>query len=123
MIWFNAVMLLLTPGIMMGFGALFMKKPPKTINALFGYRTSRSMKNEQTWGFAHRYIGRLWLWAGAVLGACTLLLLVLFSYSEEASTNLLLWWIWVELIVLMAPIFPTERALKRHFDKGGNPLA
>ncbi len=122
MIWFYMVTLLLCPLVMVGFGALFYKKPPKTINSLYGYRTSRSMKNEQTWAFAHRYIGKLWLWLGAVLGLCTLALFFVFPTEEQAAGIFLLCWLGVELIVLIAPIFPTERALKRHFDKDGNPL-
>ena len=29
--------------------------PPKKINALYGYRTKRSMKSEKNWNFAQRY--------------------------------------------------------------------
>ena len=39
---------LLVPLVMIGFGALFMFRPPRTINSLYGYRTRLSMKNEDT---------------------------------------------------------------------------
>ena len=42
---FMLVIDLLIPLTMIGFGRLFLKKIPKDINALFGYRTSMSMKN------------------------------------------------------------------------------
>ncbi|WP_268051132.1 SdpI family protein [Clostridium ganghwense] len=45
---------------MIGFGLLFMKKPPKEINSTFGYRTTMSSKNKDTWNFAHRYAGIVW---------------------------------------------------------------
>ena len=51
---------LVIPIIMIGFGFLFGKRPPKEINYLCGYRTRMSMKNIDTWVFAHRYCGRLW---------------------------------------------------------------
>ncbi|MCY6372198.1 SdpI family protein [Clostridium ganghwense] len=37
-----------------------MKKPPKEINSTFGYRTTMSSKNKDTWNFAHRYAGIVW---------------------------------------------------------------
>ena len=36
-----------------------MKKAPKEINSVFGYRTSMSMKNKDTWEFAHKYCGKV----------------------------------------------------------------
>lgn len=54
---FMLVMNLLIPISMIGFGKLFMKTTPKEINGLFGYRTSMSMKNKDTWIFAHHYCG------------------------------------------------------------------
>ena len=42
-------MCLLTPAMMIGFGKYFMKGGPKQINGVFGYRTPRSMKNQETW--------------------------------------------------------------------------
>ena len=57
---FMLIMDLLLPFTMIGFGRYFMKKAPKEINSVFGYRTSMSMKNKDTWEFAHKYceIGR-----------------------------------------------------------------
>lgn len=57
---FCLAMNLLLPVIMLFFGRCFQRKPPETINGVYGYRTARSMKSQQTWDFAHRYCGRLW---------------------------------------------------------------
>ena len=54
---FMLIMDLLLPFTMIGFGRYFMKKAPKEINSVFGYRTSMSMKNKDTWKFAHKYCG------------------------------------------------------------------
>lgn len=35
-------------------GFVMSKYPPKKINSLYGYRTSASMKNQETWDFAQR---------------------------------------------------------------------
>lgn len=58
---------LLCPLLMLGFGLISRKHPPKTINCWYGYRTARSMKSQAAWDFAHRYCGRLWTWLGAIL--------------------------------------------------------
>ena len=50
---------LLIPATMIGFGLLFLKRPPKKINAIFGYRSMRSMRNEDTWRFAHQHCGKV----------------------------------------------------------------
>ena len=39
--------ILITPLLMIGFGLLFIYKPPKRINPLYGYRTRRSMRNQE----------------------------------------------------------------------------
>ena len=65
---FMLIMDLLIPFTMIGFGYLFLKRTPKNINVLFGYRTTMSMKNRDTWEFAHRYCGKLWyMWGGILL--------------------------------------------------------
>ena len=57
---FMVIMDLLVPLTMIGFGRYFLKQAPGTINWVFGYRTEMSMKNKDTWEFAHKYIGKLW---------------------------------------------------------------
>ena len=64
---FMLIMDLLLPFTMIGFGRNFMKKAPKEINSVFGYRTSMSMKNKDTWEFAHKYCGKVWYVCGMVL--------------------------------------------------------
>ena len=58
---------LMTPAMMIGFGRSFFKRPPRDINATFGYRTTMSMKNQETWQLAHRVCGRYWFICGLIL--------------------------------------------------------
>ena len=51
---FMLIMDLLIPFTMIGFGKMFLKKAPDQINYVFGYRTSMSMKNQDTWVIAER---------------------------------------------------------------------
>lgn len=65
--WFMFVFDLLIPALMIISGKMMWKHPPKTINGIIGYRTARSMKNRDTWKYAHDYCGRLWWKIGWVL--------------------------------------------------------
>lgn len=114
---FILVMELLIPACMLCFGWLFIKKPPKNINSVYGYRTPRSMRNQQTWDFAHAYSGRFWFRAGEYTLAFSLVWMV-FLLGKTVSTvgyfGLIL--MAIQLVPLLAVIFATERALKREFD-------
>lgn len=117
---FCLAMNLLLPAIMLAFGWLFQKKPPRRINGVYGYRTARSMKNQETWLFAHKVCGRLWFRLGLLLlpvSVCAML------PALGRSVNVVGIWCCivetVQLVVLIGSIFPVERALKRTFDDFG----
>ena len=68
---------------MIGFGKYFMKKAPKEINSVFGYRTSMSMKNKDTWEFAHKYCGKVWYVCGMVMLPITVIFMLLVIGKNE----------------------------------------
>lgn len=119
---FMFIMLLLIPAVMVGFGAYFMRRAPKKINYVFGYRTARSMKNEDTWKFAHKLIGKIWLVCGTVLlvGGVVFFFVFASGKDENAASIASLVILGVQLLVLMCSIIPTEIALKKTFDENGN---
>ena len=114
------IMDMLVPAVMIGFGKYFTKKAPASINAVFGYRTSRSMKNENTWKFAHECIGKIWLRCGIIMAVLSLIALVLLFGRDVDTVGM-----WgaaismVQVVVLLLTIIPVERALKRTFDEHG----
>ena len=97
-----------------------MKNTPKEINAVFGYRTSMSMKNKDTWEFAHKYCGRIWYVCGFILLPITVaaLLFVIGKSKDYVGTigGILCG---CQLIPFIGSVFPTEIALKKVFDKNG----
>ncbi len=116
------IMLLLIPLIMIGFGKKFINSPPKKINAFYGYRTSMAMKNQETWKFAHNYCGKLWYNGGRFL--LLSILLMFFVLGKDANTigcfsTIILG---LQMISLIGTIIPTERALRKNFDKNGNRI-
>ena len=60
-----------------------MKTSPKEINYIFGYRTDMSMKNKDTWNFAHKYIGNRWFYLGLILAPITVILMLLVIGKGE----------------------------------------
>ena len=117
---FMLIMDLLIPLSMIGFGHLFSKKVPQSINYVFGYRTSMSMKNNDTWVFAHHYCGNLWLRWGKILLPVSILTMC-FSIGKDIDTIGKIGAIicFVQMIPLAGVIIPTERALRKTFDKNG----
>ena len=117
---FVTVMDLLVPAIMLYFGRRFQKKPPEKINHIYGYRTARSMKNQETWRFAHETCGRLWVRLGAVLLLLSLAAAAMtFGSGVETAGIVSAVVVVVQMVVVIGSIVPVERALKRNFDDQG----
>ena len=118
--FFMLICNLLLPVCMSGFGRYFRNKAPGQINMLFGYRTSRSTKNRDTWEFAHHYFGRLWYRLGLIMLPVTVAAMMpVFGknidfvgfYGSIVSL--------VQIVVMLVPIWFTESALKHTFDEDG----
>lgn len=118
---FMFVMDLLIPFAMIGFGALFTKKAPKNINLVFGYQSGMSMKNRDTWEFAHKFCGRIWYVCGLGLLAVAVIAM-LFVIGKDIDLVGKVGGIVcaVELVPLVGSIVSTEIALRKNFDKFGN---
>ena len=112
--------MLLIPGIMIFFGNKFQNEAPKNINWAYGYRSERSMKNRDTWVFAHKNIGVLWKSWGTVLAPVSIIpMLFVLGKDVETIGNLCIALMVVQLAALTIPIFIVESRLKRTFDKYG----
>lgn len=112
---------LLVPLLMIVFGRIMYKHAPKSINGIYGYRTSMSMKNEDTWKFAHDYCGKLWYKVGLIMLIPSVLVQLPFVKSSTDTIGIMTVVLeTVQICVMIASIFPTERALRKTFDKYGN---
>ncbi|HWT26388.1 MAG TPA: SdpI family protein [Mobilitalea sp.] len=122
MLIFYFIVLMLLPVLMLGIGRVWEGHPPKTINGVYGYRTVRSMKSQETWEFAHRYFGKLIFITGIPLAIITLAALLLYrNASDGVMGTMAILVTTIQLIAFIIPIFPTEKALKRNFDEHGYP--
>lgn len=112
---------LLVPLLMVIFGRIMYKHAPKSINGIYGYRTSMSMKNEDTWKFAHDYCGKLWYKLGLVMLLPSVLVQLPFiKSSTDTVGNMTLVLEFIQICVMIGSIVPTELALRKTFDKYGN---
>ncbi len=119
---FMIIMLLLIPIIMICFGKYFIKSAPKKINIVFGYRSSMSMKNNETWKFAHNHCGKLWYNLGRFLLLSVPLMFFVLGKSEDTIGYFGLIIVTIQTVFLVGSFFPTERALKKKFDENGNKI-
>lgn len=118
--WFLLFCDLIVPIIMTIAGRMMWKHPPKHINMVMGYRTKHSMKNMDTWKFAHEHCGKLWWKIGLLMLVLTVLVHLPFcSSSEEAVGILSIVVTTIQLIVLVGSALFTEAALKKTFHEDG----
>ncbi len=87
--------------------------PQKSINSLAGYRTERSMQNQQAWDFAQRYSIMLIFKYYLSMLACKILLLCLFN----VPVPILVFGIFTGLIPMGLVFWKTEKALYQRFPK------
>lgn len=117
---FTLVSALLIPVCMLYFGRRFQKKPPRTINSGYGYRSARSMRSQAAWDFAQVYSGRFWFRAGRPTLAVSLVWM-LFLLGRDVGTvgTSVMVLTGLQMLPLLAVIPATELALKRKFGGGG----
>ena len=94
-------------------GRMMWKHCPKHMNSMSGYRTTRSMKNMDTWKFANDYCGRLWWKIGWVMIIPSALIHIPLYHSDMNTigfAGLIL--VTIQCFIMIVSIYPTEKALK-----------
>ena len=109
----------LSMGVILLLVALFFKAvPPKRINWLYGYRTPRSMKNQETWNTGNRVGARGLL----ILAVCQLLFgtcsTLIFQDDRAIS-----WTIGFMVVGMIIMVIAIELRLRTLFDKEGNRIS
>ena len=94
-------------------GIFLMKFPPRRINGLYGYRTSRSMQNHDAWNYSQRYSAKIMVVLGVLYLGLSIVSLFVPKIDDVYSALLS---IFVVLIGVFAMFFKTERKLAKKFD-------
>lgn len=116
--------ILFVPLIMIICGISFIKGGfPKKINYIVGYRTTMSMKNKDTWEFAHKCCGKIWWIVGLILILISTTPM-LFVLEKDVDTiggvsGIICC---VQVVVLIGTVIIVESKLKRNFDEKGKRI-
>ena len=118
--WFMFICDLIIPITFIVCGRMMWKHTPEKINSLIGYRTSRSMKNRNTWKFAQIYCGKLWWKIGWIIVLPSTIIQIPFYNSSENDIGTLGGiLVSVQCVILILSIIPTEIALRKNFTEDG----
>ncbi len=115
---FFLVCYVIVPIVMIVFGIIRRKGGPEKVSSLWAYRSAMSMKNKDTWNFAHTYLARKFLIWGVVAIIATVALLFTF-YNSGKIVFIMNVTITVQIIFFFGAVISTEKALDRTFDKSG----
>ena len=91
-------------------GLLFYFFPPKKINIIYGYKTSKSMQSQERWDFAQKYSSIKMIQSGLV-SIILIFAFRIFNFKENNYVGIM-----ILIISVFYIIFFTEKALKSKFD-------
>lgn len=111
----NVIFIILTiVGVLfIALGVFLIKFPPKKINSLYGYRTSRSMQSHKAWHYSQRYSSKILAIIGIVFTVLGVSSLYVPKLDDMVSAIIS---ITVVLGGVFIMFFKTERQLKKRFD-------
>ncbi|WP_299626423.1 SdpI family protein [uncultured Tenacibaculum sp.] len=99
-------------GLLFLFSLIFYFFPPKKINSFYGYRTPRTMQNQNIWDFANNFFNKQFLiYAGVSLVGAFLLAIINPKITWQPMILLVL--------CLAVSVVKTEQELNKFFDKEG----
>ena len=117
--WFFFLLLdLIIPITLAILGTQFKKNPPKNFSTLFGYRTTRSMKDYDSWVFAHKVCGNIWQKLGFAMIPVTIISMLLVIKESITLTGIsCLSLCLIQIVLTTLTIFPVEFVLKKREKK------
>ena len=102
-------------GLLFLISIIFYYFPPKKINNIYGYRTQRTMSNQDAWDFANQLFNKVLIKYAAI--SFIVALALAYLNPELMSSWFPMAFLFFTVIVC---IFTTEKALNENFDKEGN---
>lgn len=103
-------------GLLFFFSIAFYFYPPKKINSLYGYRTNKSMKNEEVWRFANSFFNKTLLKYAAISLVAALLFVYVITVEITWQPMVIL------LLTLAVSVIKTEQVLSQNFDSDGKKI-
>lgn len=100
--------------LMLGLAWYYKRYPPKEINELYGFRTRKTMANQDIWDTANRRNAQD-LWQFALYLTAFSIFLIVFNIRYAILIHL-----GALLLGLAIAIYATISYIDKHFDKNGN---
>jgi uncharacterized membrane protein len=120
MLIFDIVIMLLIPIVIIVCGYIF-SRITIGVNHVAGYRTTMSMKNDETWKFANGMASRIWIVMGYILlGLSCVIFGILYFTDQDALDGAAFTMVIIQTLLIILSIIPVEKALKKNFDRDGN---
>ena len=120
---FNLLMVIVVsfvPIVMIIFGNMFLKNPPKEPNGAFGFRTKFSMKSQETWDFSQNLNGKYWKTLGLVLLPLSNATLAIISGCDIDTIGKVVGVIEiVQCVFMIGATVAVSAKLKKVFDANG----
>jgi len=102
--------------LLLGLSWYYKKYPPKKINQLYGFRTRKTMSNQEIWDIANKRNAQD-LWKFALYLTFFSVLLIVFKVPYAIIIHL-----GAMLIGLGIAVYASIRYIDKHFDKNGNRI-
>lgn len=100
--------------LFLGLAYYYLKRPPKKINEMYGYRTRKTMANQVIWDAANKRNAE-----DLVTYSWVLFLTGVFLWIFQISYAMIIHLI-ILLVGLAIAMYSTMRYLNEHFDTNGN---
>lgn len=109
------ISLILPLGLML-YGYLYKNVASKKISYFFGYKTARSQTSKETWEYANKRVGTMWMKLGGIYTLIVIILLLLFPAQREKPSIIVMA---MAIVVSMIPFPIVQRELDEKFDDEG----
>jgi uncharacterized membrane protein len=104
---------LTTNGLLFILSIIFSKFPPKKINNLYGYRSHRSMLNQDIWDFSNTVFNKEFIKYSVISFAVAILFA--FYFGEKTSWQPMI----LVLLTIIVTVMKTEKAITNTFTEEG----
>lgn len=99
-------------------GMLLIFFPPRNINSIYGYRTTKSMKSNEVWVYAQKVAGLTNLIVNIPLFICAFIVYNFVNVNNETTISIII--LVVELIISTTLVFVIpDKMIDKYFDKDG----
>ena len=113
-VWIENIIMIGTGLVLFILAFYYKKNPPKKINHIYGYRTRRSMANQEIWDAANAHSSKSFFKL-SVLVLVIGIAFCFFNFGQRMAIQVI-----VLLFGLAYSIWETQSYLNTHFDKQGN---